>query len=512
MKIARVFVALALASPAASACSCVEGQPFCAERPAVNESTVIFRGRVTRVYPFKDFEQYGKEFIATDADKKITLQDLKDRVLNLWSADLSPQDVARIQSSTDTKFLEKPLPDLSWSMPRKVTLEVAENFAGSAPERVDVFTGIGMGDCGVPFEDGEEYLVIAGRTAAGRWTTSICAGTTAVRFAQEDVNSLRDWKAGKTPAPRVYGNIQDWTRRTGKIQDDNKPLSAHKLTLRAGSEVHEATTDEGGNFVFGNLNRKIYQLETGLPDYRFGNGNGRFDLTKVACVSTFLYIQQEQGSIAGRVRPVQGALPENLWIAAIPVSGAKSGRKTISAKKDGSFLIDELEPGDYHVTINVADPPYTQRGRTSLYGRISPYPPMYLPGVPTPEKASIFHVERTTKLTAPTWTLPQTSGEREILVTVQWPSGEPAAGARLLLAMPGRDQVVYFANPVGPDGRLYLYGVEGVSYEVRAAAQDAANVYFKGRVIAGPDANSVIVRLEKDGATPSEPGLFLARP
>lgn len=70
--------------------------------------------------------------------------------------------VTNLPSTTPDAFLSS----------RKARIQVDESFGGLSPDthEVDVLTGSGGGDCGVPFKPGDKYLV--GASIGSRWTRS----------------------------------------------------------------------------------------------------------------------------------------------------------------------------------------------------------------------------------------------------------------------------------------------------------------------------------------------------
>jgi hypothetical protein len=72
---------------------------------------------------------------------------------------------------------------------RAVTLEVRRVWNGAPGDTVRVLTGTGGGDCGYPFEEGEEYVVFADRFD-GFLVSSICSHTTDVKQAGAIRDSL----------------------------------------------------------------------------------------------------------------------------------------------------------------------------------------------------------------------------------------------------------------------------------------------------------------------------------
>lgn len=76
-----------------------------------------------------------------------------------------------------------------WQM-RAVTLRVDRAWKGVDSRRFVVLTGMGGGDCGVPFRRGESYLVYAGGPSAGWPIASICGRTAPLARADADILAL----------------------------------------------------------------------------------------------------------------------------------------------------------------------------------------------------------------------------------------------------------------------------------------------------------------------------------
>ena len=64
-----------------------------------------------------------------------------------------------------------------------------------------------MSSCDYDFEPGRQYLIYARRTAEGRWTTAMCAGTKPVEDAAADLDYLATIP-GAEPMGRVYGSVE----------------------------------------------------------------------------------------------------------------------------------------------------------------------------------------------------------------------------------------------------------------------------------------------------------------
>jgi hypothetical protein len=128
-----------------------------------------------------------------------------------------PQSVeAEISRSTEVfagRVLEvKEQKNLDGSMTKAALFEVSQIWKGGSESQIIIHTGSGGGDCGVQFEEGEEYLVYAyPSTMYGDkelLITIICDRTKVLVQAQEDLAVLGE---GKVPTEQV--NLEDELNR-----------------------------------------------------------------------------------------------------------------------------------------------------------------------------------------------------------------------------------------------------------------------------------------------------------
>jgi hypothetical protein len=501
----------------AFACSCVGGQPFCNALPTTtDDQTAIFVGVVRSVYPTGSVEDYVRALYPnpqTSGSLTPSIDDLRNGLLRWWHGVLTAEEEQRLKDAKTESELQTPLKGLFWTMPRRVQLEVLERFTGPAADRLELFTGIGGGDCGVDFKSGESFLVVAKHDpTTDRWSSTICSRTRPARYAGSDLAALRAWKKGETPEPTAYGTVEDWTNRGDGFGVGSRPLANLRLRLRSGEEEKKAITDADGHFDFAGLAHKVYLFDADLPGWRFqstSEGRRNIDLTKAGCSELFLSMEELQGEVHGRLEPYAGKPKDVLWVEAIPAykNGLKS--RTGWSKPDGSFAIDAIEPGDYVIALDVEHPPTTENGRNSTYERITPYPPMYFPGTAERARAEVFHLERGQILTLSPWKLPEPAKERTITGVVLWPNRKPASTAKVVLTVESTGIDAMHVEEIGNDGKFTVFGLENLPYRVRAAAYDPTQeVYYKGSAEVPSGAAAVVVVLELDGLKPSDKSFF----
>lgn len=74
-----------------------------------------------------------------------------------------------------------------------VHFKVDKAWKGTEDSEMIITTGYGGGDCGISFEEGQQYLVYASASdmyEAGTLSTTICHRTTGISGATEDLNAL----------------------------------------------------------------------------------------------------------------------------------------------------------------------------------------------------------------------------------------------------------------------------------------------------------------------------------
>jgi hypothetical protein len=74
---------------------------------------------------------------------------------------------------------------------RKTTFIVEERWKGADEDTIEIYTGLGGGDCGYTFWNGARYLVYAYRSS-GKLVTNICSRTRSYDSAAADIRELDD--------------------------------------------------------------------------------------------------------------------------------------------------------------------------------------------------------------------------------------------------------------------------------------------------------------------------------
>lgn len=137
---------LALSSSEAMACVCSPGE---AEKDPLQEATSAFIGRPVRI-----------EALPRQEPSKSWWQSIREA----FPAIFGEPSIA--VSFDPPRFLDSV----------RVTFEVSEYLKGSGPDRIDVMTGYGDTDCGLPVSISKTYTIYA-RQMEGALRTSYCFGS-----------------------------------------------------------------------------------------------------------------------------------------------------------------------------------------------------------------------------------------------------------------------------------------------------------------------------------------------
>jgi hypothetical protein len=225
---------LAYAAPGFS-CKCAPRLPEIRTRLAraeagINETPVIFEGRV----------------------EKIELQG--------WP--LKPEPGKTISISPDSYGI-------------RVRFSGTHLYRGEPNGDLVVETGLGMGDCGYPFEAGQSYLVYAWPEDSGALGTSICSGTTPLENAQTALRLLRgdpptrgDLADPRNEDARPSSSDEEGIKLCGKVSfpPATKARALKMLLWHADRDANPLPHDsedseDDGSFCFHDLDPGAYVLE-----------------------------------------------------------------------------------------------------------------------------------------------------------------------------------------------------------------------------------------------------------
>jgi len=136
---------------------------------------------------------------------------------------------------------------------------------------IEISTGMGGGDCGFDFKQGQRYVVYAWRPPDGTLSTGICSRTTLYSQAAEDVAYLN---SGPPPASaaRVFGTIKVGERKEPGGAWVQRPIAGVTVNVRGSTGVYSAKTDADGRYAISGVRPGAYEIEA-LPPPVFNTSN-----------------------------------------------------------------------------------------------------------------------------------------------------------------------------------------------------------------------------------------------
>lgn len=196
---------------------------------------------------------------------------------------------------------------------RSALFEVEEVFKGVSESEgvVEVYTGMGGGDCGYDFETGERYLVFAHRDPDdGRLRTGICTLTHPVSADEGELFYLRSLPT----APRegwVFGFVESYWYRMGDHSSRKRKMCGIEIVLEGKSGQYQAESDENGDYRIDHLPPGTYKYRVDLTGDEESPRTGEFDLYEKGCVELFFIYKVDPPGEHAPQEGGDGEDPEN---------------------------------------------------------------------------------------------------------------------------------------------------------------------------------------------------------
>ena len=411
---------------------------------------------------------------------------------------------------------------------------VEEPLKGIKSQTADVSTGGGGGDCGIPFEKGQLYLVYAYRSEsealsssisrtvtndgrpgkAAQLSANICSRTHLLENAIDDVELIRGLVKGKRET-RVFGSIDEYAQKLGEYEYNTGlvgPMTNVKLIAQSASDRYETTTDQKGRYRISNLKPGDYKLSVLLPEgygslYEFHRTTVDVKIRAGTCVEHDFYAQID-GRIGGHVFDADGQpAPDQVQVSIVTLESSTKGMATVESRSEytknlGQYEFDGLLPGKYLLGISIADAPQKH----------TPYATVYYPNTPDRTQARVFTLERGQKLTKIDFHLPAKLPAIALSGIVLDAEGNPVDEAQIeIIDQEDPDETLFGADQkTDKEGRFTISGFSGRRYFLRAwKAKD----YFEGT-----GAQSELIPVDTNAATPAvklvlnQPGIFRKKP
>lgn len=309
---------------------------------------------------------------------------------------------------------------------RRTRIQVDESFGGLSPDvhEVDVLTGAGGGDCGIPFRAGEVYLVDAFVGKDGLVHAGICSSTRRIDAAGVALRILRQRRDGQQ-VPSLAGQIARHDRSfEGTLgTHDPKPLANVLVRVKADGRVYETRADSEGLYAFYSLPPGRYEFAPDLPPgttLSWYIGSDRplvpFELNAGGCQERNIDIFAS-GSIQGRILDSSNKLLPHAFVYIVPADEKVLPKERQlyweSQGKEGFFKFVHIPPGQYLILVNPED------SRNPEF----PYRRTFYPGVHDRPSAAIITLRGGEQIKDADIRLEQQFALRHLTVRVTWADG-----------------------------------------------------------------------------------------
>jgi len=270
-----------------------------------------------------------------------------------------------------------------------VKVSVQRGFTNEVSGTVDVITGMGGGDCGYDFKEGERYLIYAFRSvSSGRLTASICSRTRLLSEAAEDLKYL-----GSPPPPgggHVFGRIKEVRRHPAEMElVDYGPMDGVAVSLRGESLARGGITDANGRFDFTQLPVGKGVVTVAIPfGFEPRTWEQEFEIRDPRACAQFELQIQPAARASGVVVDASGRPVKDVMVDAVAAELAgfdpPQYQYAVRTNERGDFQFDALPPGEYVFGINLTNP---GNGRPRAGG------PLFMPGTRVASEAAVIELK-----------------------------------------------------------------------------------------------------------------------
>lgn len=343
-----------------------------------------------------------------------------------------------------------------WYDRRVFKFSVEQSYLGVDGTEVEIFTGMGGGDCGYSFKIGERYLVYA-HGYQNRLSTSICARTRPFASATEDLAFLGNLSSAAAGAT-IYGEVVYGERKTALP-------SGVLVKIESGNLRREIRPDARGRYRFSGLPPGKFKITLQLPETLTAHRPEReITVADRGCASV-TYNVSDNGRVSGRVLDAEGRPVPRILISLIdPASNPKDNAMLGRTDAEGRFNLSSVPAGRYLIAVNHQRFPDPNDPTLA-------YPPVFYPGVVDQPNAEVITLGTGEKLTGLDIRVPLRRPASVVSGQVVWEDGSPVAKASLRLKdVSDGESSLTFGLQADEQGRFKIDGYIGQKLLVDASS------------------------------------------
>lgn len=308
--------------------------------------------------------------------------------------------------------------------------KVEKVYKGLDPATKEVIVWAGGGtSCATGYAVGGRFLIFSQSSSDANGSdhkvvfSAMCSGSR--QATESDVGFLDDYLAGKTQTyvtGRVLQSTRSWDYPSYR---DATPVPGAEVVLSNGSNRITARSASDGTFVFSLVPPGEYSVSSSLYPFRPFAGSDTIFVQKGTCAYVFPELRANS-FIEGRILDNKGEAVEGVRVRAFRRDATGDWREPPQAwaysGADGQFRLTDIDSGDYVLGVETyKDGPSDD----------SPFPPVYLPGVPTRDNAQILTVEPQKGIRGLTFKLLPRHTPRRVTIQIVNADGTPI-GSNLL--------------------------------------------------------------------------------
>lgn len=348
--------------------------------------------------------------------------------------------------------------------------KVSRGFVGAKTDQtIEVHTGFGFGDCGFPFEKGEEYIVYAYQSGDSKvLSTGICTRTTHISRAEEDIDGLDVLFRSKGAS--VTGTLTRY-ERSSLLGEPRLPMAGVRVRLLRSGDRKQffAKTNAKGEFVFVGLGAGKFRVIPpigkgwGVDDYQ----TDEFLLNEHGCATNDISIENDS-EINVKVTDPNGRPVPSIWVELIPTTVNSTRDRSVDeftvTNPQGQATFYDRPPGTYTISVNFFNTPDKE----------APFPAVFAPGVEDRSSAQVFEIRAGTHLSETiVIKIPRSLESVSLSGIVVDQNGKPVKGAQVnLIDEKAPDSCVNGCGETDERGEFTLTGYKGRRYTVEALLRD----------------------------------------